>query len=134
MTTVDLARESATKAVHGPGDALLERLAQLTGSRATVEAVFGKPITQGDITIIPVARVRWGFGGGSGRADEAPASPASGSGGGGGVMADPVGYLEIRPTGTHFKPIGGPSPLLIVAAALGLGLVLRAIGRVVGRA
>lgn len=85
------------------------------------------------MTVIPVARVRWGFGGGGGQVDEAPAGPGSGSGGGGGVIADPIGYLEVRPGGAAFKRIGGPSTLLIVGRALGAALVLRAIARLIGR-
>jgi hypothetical protein len=67
-----------------PPDRLIERLAELIGARAGIQAVFGEPVRQGAVTVIPVARVRWGFGGGGGRSDAAPDGPASGSGGGGG--------------------------------------------------
>jgi hypothetical protein len=48
----------------GRADQLLERLAELVGARAGVQAVFGEPVRDGDLTVIPVARVRWVFGGG----------------------------------------------------------------------
>ena len=79
--------------VHWTGS--LERLAELVGAKANVNAVFGEPIRQGDLTVVPVARVRWGVGGGSGKSDAAPDGPSSASGGGGGAVADPVGYLQI---------------------------------------
>jgi Sporulation protein YtfJ (Spore_YtfJ) len=118
-----------------PADRLLERLAELVGAKAGVEAVFGEPTTRGDLTVIPVARVRWGFGGGGGRAETPPAGPASGSGGGGGVAADPIGYLELGPEGAAFRPIRNPypSPMFLLGAALAASIVLRAIARLTGR-
>ena len=118
-----------------PADRLLERLAELVGAKAGVQAVFGEPTTHGDLTVIPVARVRWGFGGGGGRAETPPAGPASGSGGGGGVAADPIGYLELGSEGAAFRPIREPypSPLFLIASALAAAIVLRAFARVAGR-
>ena len=58
-----------------PADGLLERLAELVSARAGVQAVFGEPIRQDHLTVIPVARVRWGFGGGGGRSDGRPVGP-----------------------------------------------------------
>jgi uncharacterized spore protein YtfJ len=94
--------------------------------------VFGQPIRQRDVTVVPVARVRWGFGGGGGRADEPPAGPAAGSGGGGGVAADPLGYLEITADGATFRKIGDdlPSPAFLLAAGITAALLIRAVGRV----
>jgi uncharacterized spore protein YtfJ len=118
-----------------PAEQLLERLAELVGARAGVQSVFGEPTTRESLTIIPVARVRWGFGGGGGRADTPPSGPASGSGGGGGVAADPIGYLELGPEGAAFRPIRDPypSPMFLIAAAVAASIVLRALGRVAGR-
>jgi len=118
-----------------PADRLLERLAELVGAKAGVQAVFGQPTKHGDFTVIPVARVRWGFGGGGGRAETPPAGPASGSGGGGGVAADPIGYLELGPEGAAFRPIREPypSPMFLIASALAAAIVLRALARVAGR-
>jgi len=80
-------------------------VAELVGAKARVQAVFGEPITCENLTVIPVARVRWGYGGGGGRAETPPSDPASGSGGGGSVAADPIGYLELGPEGAAFRPI-----------------------------
>ncbi len=116
-----------------PADRLLMRLAEVIGARAGVEAVFGEPIRHESLTVIPVARVRWGFGGGAGSADGPASGPASGSGGGGGVAADPVGYLEIGPDGATFRPIREPypSPLFLLASGMTAAIVIRALARMI---
>jgi uncharacterized spore protein YtfJ len=123
------------RAATGPtsADRLLERLAELIGGRAGVRAVFGEPIRNGDLTVIPVARIRWGFGGGGGRADGPATGTASGSGGGGGVAADPAGYLELGPDGAVFRPIREPypSPLFLVASGITTAIVVRAVARLI---
>jgi uncharacterized spore protein YtfJ len=124
------AHKEATAAAAGPGDTLLERLAERIGGRAKTEAVFGAPVQQGEVTVIPVARVRWGLGAGGGE-DRRSDGAASGSGGGGGVAADPIGYIEISSAGAIFRPIGHAyaNPGFILAAALAAGIVIRALVR-----
>ena len=119
----------------GPADRFLELLAERVGARAGVHAVFGEPIEQGDLTIVPVARVRWGFGGGHGSADDATSGSGSGSGGGGGVSADPIGYIQLTPDGATFERIGetSPSPMLVLAAGLAAAMILRAVARLMRR-
>jgi uncharacterized spore protein YtfJ len=137
--TTELEGAATDQARHAgdptPADRLLERLAELVGAKAGVQAVFGEPTTRDSLTIIPVARVRWGFGGGGGRAETPPAGPASGSGGGGGVAADPIGYVELGPDGAAFRPIREPypSPVLLIGSALAAAIVLRALARLVRR-
>ena len=133
MTTPEDAMESARRAAEtAPSDRLLERLAERIGAKANIDVVFGAPIVQGGVTVIPVARVRWGFGGGGGRTDGPPNGVASGSGGGGGVAADPVGYLEITSGGATFRPITDPypGPVLVLAAGVTAALVIRALARI----
>lgn len=136
MTTMERteAMDEARTAVEGaPGDRLLERLADRLGAKAGVHAVFGEPITRGDLTIISVARVRWGFGGGSGTAEGPEAASGSGSGGGGGVTADPVGYVEIGPDGSVFRPIRDsmPSAAFVLASSLSAAILIRALARLI---
>jgi uncharacterized spore protein YtfJ len=116
-----------------PVDRLIERLGELIGARAGVEIVFGQPARHEQTTVIPVARLRWGFGGGGGSADDPTIGRGAGSGGGGGVMADPLGYLEIDSTGATFRPIREryPSPWLIIASGVALAMVVRALARLV---
>jgi uncharacterized spore protein YtfJ len=135
-TTYDRQAETARKAATDrPADQLLERLAELVGAKATVKVVFGEPVRQGELTVVPVARVRWGFGGGGGNSEGMPTGTASGSGGGGGVAADPVGYLELGEGGATFRPIRDPypNPALLLAAGLAVAVVIRAVGRFIGR-
>ena len=148
----DAAMDQARKAAGGSSiDGFVERIAERVGGKASVRAVFGDPIERGDVTVIPVARVRWAFGGGAGRGPIAvgpgidPEGGATGlideglsgagTGGGGGATADPIGYLEIGPDGASFIPIGVPmpSPGFLLAAGVAGAIVLRAIGRLLRR-
>ena len=79
--------------------------------KLSVDAVFGQPIQEGDVTIIPVAEVGIGFGYGSGQSpateeegDEADSGKGEGvSGGvGGGGKATPRGYIKITSDGVIF--------------------------------
>ncbi len=72
------------------GDEVLGLLAERVGGHADARMVYGDPVTQDGVTVVPVAQVRWGFGIGSGFKD-APMRT-----GGGGAVATPVGYLELR--------------------------------------
>ncbi|MEO7119142.1 MAG: sporulation protein [Candidatus Limnocylindrales bacterium] len=121
MDAIEEARRAAARST------LVERLVERIGARAGAEAVFGVPVERGEVTIIPVARIRWGVGGGDGASQ---AEWASGSGGGGGVVAAPIGYGEVTGAGVTFHRIGHPlaSPVMILALAMACGIVLRALG------
>jgi len=134
MIDQDQAMGNAREAADPPpADRLIERLAELIGAKAGVRAVFGEPVQEGGVTVIPVARVRWGFGGGGGRSEAAPDGPASGSGGGGGVAAGPIGDVEIGSDGATFRPIREPypSPVFLVASGLTAAIVIRALARLI---
>ncbi|MBA2382956.1 MAG: sporulation protein [Chloroflexi bacterium] len=104
---------------------LLEGLAFKVGGQAGAQAVFGDSVERDGITVIPVARVRWGVGGGGGAGPE-----GSGSGGGGGVAADPIGYIEVTSSGAIFRPIPRSfGPGAVLGQALALAIVLRALAR-----
>jgi hypothetical protein len=98
----------------------LDRLAERVGAAAQARAVFADPVERDGVTVIPVAKARWGFGGGSGRNAE-----GGGSGGGGGGGVSPLGYIEVRDGTAKFKWIRGPRPAVALAAAvIVLGAVL----------
>jgi uncharacterized spore protein YtfJ len=109
-------------------DELLQRIGQTVGDGAKVSTVFGEPIEREGITVIPVARARFGFGGGGGGAyDE---EGGAGGGGGGGGVVSPVGYIEVRGGTAEFKRISSPVDLVAVVvagalAALALKRLLR---------
>jgi uncharacterized spore protein YtfJ len=104
----------------------LERLADRIGASMKVSTVFGQPVERCGLTVIPVARARWGFGGGSGSE-----AGKEGAGGGGGGFVSPLGYIEVRESGAEFKRIRDPRLLAVgVAAAIGVaGLAARVAGR-----
>lgn len=93
----------------------LERVAEKIGQHAHAKTVYGDAVQQDGVTIIPVAKVRWGFGGGSGKK-----KGKSGKGGGGGLKAAPLGYIEIKDGQTEFKPIRDPAALVPLVAVGGL--------------
>lgn len=104
---------------------VVERLAERVGASVHATAVFGQPVERGGITVIPVAKASWGFGGGSGGE-----AGKEGVGGGGGGFVSPLGYIEVHESGADFKRIRDPRPAVAVAAAIGVAaLVARAVSR-----
>ena len=127
----DLTGVMAEAAAHGRGDGLIQRMAERLGQHASARAVFADPVERGGVTVIPVAKVRWGFGGGGG---EGPlpgdgARNAGGEGGGGGVIASPVGYIEIRDGQARYERIVDPVSYwpLVLASAFACWLLLRSV-------
>ena len=74
---------------------------------ASVSSVYGEAFTANGKTIVPVARIAYGFGNGGGK---------DGEGGGGGVYAEPVGCIEVTEAGTRF--IAANETRKLAAAAL----------------
>ena len=99
---------------------LLERLAQQIQVNANAKQVYGEPVERDGTTIIPVAKVQWGFGGGGiGR------GAAERGGGGGGARAFPTGFIELRDGKAEFRPIQDPmATALLTAAGLLAGMLL----------
>jgi uncharacterized spore protein YtfJ len=99
---------------------MLQLISDKLGSTATVKSVFGEPIHANGKTVVPVAKVAYGFGGGfgAGKNSAHPDRQGEGGGGGGGVRAFPAGVLEITEGGTRFVPFADPK---IVAAAFAAG-------------
>jgi hypothetical protein len=109
---------------------LIERLAGKLGGSARAQTIYGESVVRDGVTIIPVAKVAYGFGGGIGRGEQ-----GSGEGGGGGVSATPVGYIEIRNGETSFHRIFDPLTLapLIMAGGAACTMVLRGLYRIMKR-
>jgi len=95
---------------------LLERIGQTVGRRAQASAVFGEPVQREGVTVIPVAKARFGFGGGGG-AGSHEADEGSGGGGGGGAAVSPIGFIEVRDNGAEFKRISTPMDLIPLVTA-----------------
>jgi uncharacterized spore protein YtfJ len=114
---------------------LIEEAVQHLHTTATVKTVYGEPIHAEGKTVVPVAKVAYGFGGGSGTGKPRPngegKAPATGEGAGGGVAAKPVGVVEITGAETKFVQFGAPRKLALTAligSALGV-----AFGWLLGR-
>ena len=104
---------------------LVERIAELIPLHVNAKQVYGEPVERDGITIIPVARVHWGFGGGG-----MDRGRASGAGGGGGARATPIGYIELRNGTSRYRPILDLTSILPIAATAIAGVIL---GMLIGR-
>jgi uncharacterized spore protein YtfJ len=113
---------------------LLQAIAGRLHSSASIHTIYGDPIETQGKPLIPVAKVAYGFGGGTaGRNNlDTPEKPPSsntleGGGGGGGVRMVPLGIVEVTLEQTRFLPFGGGKRMFGAAA---VGLIL---GLLIGR-
>jgi uncharacterized spore protein YtfJ len=121
--TFDYAPTAEPAAYDSSG--LLERMAGRLGSHARADSVFGDPVTEEGLTVIPVAKVRWGFGGGAGGGGDDGVDGEDFGGGGGGagaVSATPVGYIEIRAGSAEFRPVRDRAGMWPLVAASGFAV------------
>ncbi|MDX6642353.1 MAG: hypothetical protein QOD76_315 [Solirubrobacteraceae bacterium] len=119
------------------GRVTVRDLRRLLSRAAGARLSYGRPVTVGDRTIIPVARVRFagGFGFGESPGSENPGRPSTGGGGGGVVDSRPLGFIEATPEGTRFQPIAGRghrTRMLAVAVAAGAVAGTAVAGSTVG--
>ena len=98
-------------------------LRRLTLRPPGARIVYGKPVRNGDVTVIPVAKVSggigFGYGFGTGAGEE-----GGGGGGGSGLNAKPVGYVEVTPQGTRFKRILDVEDTLRAAGRAAVGVAV----------
>ena len=94
---------------------------RLQGS-ASVKTVYGEPIKIEGKTIIPIAKISYGFGAGSGSSKE---ENGQGGGGGGGIAVRPKGVLEITSDETRFISFDETRNMIIgVILCLFLGFMI----------
>jgi uncharacterized spore protein YtfJ len=108
---------------------------------AHVKTIYGEPIVAEGKTIVPVAEIKYGFGGGGGQQQETsnrqgsrdgepagvgePAGTRSGMGGGGGISVRPLGVVEVSSSGTRYISFSqGRKIALSVLAGVVLGLMV----------
>jgi uncharacterized spore protein YtfJ len=108
-----------------------------------VGAVFGEPIREGDVSVVPVAEVRfafgYGYGSGRGHSEEAQGGPRTdeGSAGGSGATgrATAKGYIRISADEIRFEPLPDVTRLALAGIAFAawsvfwIGRTMRAVGR-----
>jgi uncharacterized spore protein YtfJ len=108
-----------------------------------VGAVFGEPIREGNVTVVPVAEVRftfgYGYGSGRGRGEGIEGNPStaeqgSGGGSGAGGRASAKGYLRISADGVRFEPVLDVTRLALAGIAFAawnvfwIGRTIRVVG------
>jgi uncharacterized spore protein YtfJ len=120
MADIDGAKAAAASDAASSDDRF-NKLVSSLGGTATASAVFGDPVEKDGVTVVPVARVRYGVGGGFGRGGgrkkkrEEGDEDQVGYGQGGGVQATPVGYIEITGGEAEYKRIIDPvRPLAVL--------------------
>ena len=107
----------------------VEKISSNFSQSAAIKNVFGEPVQAGEKTILPVASIAYGFGGGFGQGNKKAAaqeqgSEGSGGGAGGGLRASAKGVYEITAAGTRFIPA---SPSKYVLAGVVAGFLLKAL-------
>jgi uncharacterized spore protein YtfJ len=117
--------EMTEKVIHVQkegSNSLTERLAEAFKTIVDAKMIYGEPIERDGVTIIPVSKLRYGFGGGMGKRDG-----EEGGGGGGGMVVHPAGYIELKDGSSRFRAIRDPITFVPLVIAGGLtGLLLRA--------
>jgi uncharacterized spore protein YtfJ len=95
-------------------------MAEKLGATARAATNFGDPVQRDGVTVIPVAKARWGFGGGVGHRNI-----EDGAGGGGGAQVTPVGFIELKNGEAEFRPIRTASLPWMIAAGFATLFLLR---------
>lgn len=100
-------------------ESMINSLRNLLSSKT----VIGEPITAGDVTLVPIMDVMFGFGGGSGESRNS-GQPGAGSGGGGGGRVAPKALVMIK---------GGEVSVLPLAKGGTVERILEMVPEVVGK-
>jgi len=117
----DPMEEAKHEAEADVADERLNKFMKTLGGTASAKAVFGEPVEKDGVTIVPVARVRYGGGGGGGRGagrkkkTDAGDADQVGYGHGGGVQAAPVGYIELSGGQATYRRIADPARPMAIA-------------------
>lgn len=110
----------------------LRSLGERLQAGASVRNVYGDPVEFGGRMVIPMARLRYGFGAGGSVRGNGKARSEPGGGGGAELVVRPVGALEITEAGTRFVPFVDPVRIgmaLLIGFLVGVKIGSRAKGR-----
>jgi uncharacterized spore protein YtfJ len=105
-------------------DSFIGTMAEKLGAVARATTVYAEPVDRDGLTVIPVAKARWGFGGGLGHTKD-----EHGAGGGGGVIVTPVGFIEIKNGQATFRRIRTSSLPWMLAGSIALLLLRQTLRR-----
>jgi uncharacterized spore protein YtfJ len=101
---------------------------------ADVTKVYGRPIKQGDVSVIPASEnltfmgFGIGAGGGTDIGEEGGVGTGGGGGGGGRTLSRPVAIIVVSPEGAYVEPVMDPTKIAmaaITAAGFMFGMMLR---------
>jgi len=111
---------------------LIKLIVDRISATAKVENIYGEPKVIAGKTMVPVARIRYGFGAGAGEGLAKEGSEGGprpgGAGGGGGVDVSPMGFIIADETAIRFVAI----PRFRRFMALGMFCFI--LGFILGRA
>ncbi len=101
--------------------AILEQFDRKMEHTADAAVAFAPPQEFGNLTVIPVAKVRWGIGSGTrtGKLKEQDGAQ-EGKESGQIVSVSPVGYIEVKEGTTTFRPFFTPDTILKMQVVGGL--------------
>jgi uncharacterized spore protein YtfJ len=111
--------------------AVIENTIDKYVAAASVDAVYGKPVRQGDVVVITAAEVACGYGFGVGEGmgqDGNQKGGGSGGGGGGQSFARPVAVVVCTPTGVSIQPVLDRTKLWL-AAVTAFGFMLATLAK-----
>jgi uncharacterized spore protein YtfJ len=91
----------------------VEQVLHRSAEMMSASRVFGPPVERDGVTLVPVAWVIGGGGGGVGGPDTSP-----GDGAGFGLMSIPIGAYEIRNGQARFVPTYDVGVLALIGASL----------------
>jgi uncharacterized spore protein YtfJ len=114
---------------------IFRKVTERLETSASVKTVYGEPLSIEGKTIIPVAKVRYGFGAGGGSGvtvgedyESGASAEGYGGGGGGGIEVTPIGIIEITAGETRFIPFQEKRRIirvLVIGALIALFLLQR---------
>lgn len=91
-----------------------------------VTLIYGEPITYEKQCIVPVAKMNYSFGAGSGGEtnieEDGDKTEDQGEGGGGHITVKPIGVYQMTASGVQFKPVSDMKPTLTIFTFLILGM------------
>ncbi len=101
----------------------------------TATIVFGEPVNQDGLTVIPAARVTGGAGGGTGQSGKGEGEQQTGQGGGFGLRSAPVGAFVIKDGEVSWRPAVDLNKVILGGQIVGIIalLALRSIVRTLAR-
>lgn len=104
-------------ALSDQNNQFLEDLIKKLADNAKATLIFADPVERDGMTIIPVAKMNWGFGGGGGSDKK---GVTGGVGGGGGIRTIPVGFIQLKGGKARFQPIFDAGKIIMMFAVWGL--------------